>query len=151
MAGGGGPGKGAGTVRVTIIQVGIIIETFHPFIKAYPEAGGMITGRADGTGTIGTGSISPSNRFKKTGGIGKGVNIGIDKKTGVAGIPSHDQTHNDHPLECNSNKTDRTTNSNIKTVTHRTIGLNSNTTDRKTNNNMEMVNHTTHRNTMENT
>ena len=83
-AGGGVRGRGNGTARGSIIQAGATIGEHPLFIEAYPQAGGMTTGSAAGRGINGNTSEYPTSKFKKTGEVGKGTNIGKNKIIGVS-------------------------------------------------------------------
>jgi hypothetical protein len=85
-AGGGVPGKDAGTAHNIIIQVGATMKERHPFIEAFLHIGGMITGSVVGEDVNGTTSEYPTIKFSKTGKAGKGTNTGKNKIPGVSGI-----------------------------------------------------------------
>ena len=75
-----------GIARGTMIQVGATIEVAHLFPAGYPQVGGMTTGKIAGEGVNGTTKQYPISKFKRTGGIGKGISIGRNKIIGVSGI-----------------------------------------------------------------
>jgi hypothetical protein len=86
MVGGGVRGKGDGIARVTIVQVGATIETFHLFIEGYPQDGGMTTGIIVGEDINGTTSEYLTNNFNGTGATGKRAGIGRSKILGVSRV-----------------------------------------------------------------
>ena len=99
VVGGGVRGKGSGTDRGTIIQVGATIEGVHLFTEVYPQVGGMTTGKIVGKGINGTTKQYPTMKFNATGGHGKGTSIGRDKTVGVSKI----RTERDHDNNSNMN------------------------------------------------
>jgi hypothetical protein len=85
MVGGGGvPGKGNGTARITMIQVGAIIEELHLFIEVYPRIGGITTGRIVGKEINGINKECLTSKFNRTGRTGKKISIGRNKIIGVS-------------------------------------------------------------------
>jgi hypothetical protein len=86
VVGGGVHGKGDGTARITMIQVGATIEELHLFKEAYPPVGGMTTGRIVGKGIHGINKEYLTSKFNKTGGTGKGIIIGRSKIVGVSRV-----------------------------------------------------------------
>ena len=99
-AGGGVPGKGDGTARIIMIQVGVIIAGVRLFIEVYPRIGGITTGRIVGEGMNGTTKQYPTSKSSRTGGTGKGIIIGRNKITGVSRVQGmtewdHDNNSND--------------------------------------------------------
>ena len=86
VVGGGVRGKGNGTARGTMIQVGATIEDVHLFIEVYPRIGGITTGRIVGKEINGINKECPTNKFNKTGGTGKGIIIGRNKIIGVSKV-----------------------------------------------------------------
>ena len=85
-AGGGVHGKGDGTARNIIIQVGATMKELHLFIEVYPHIGGMIIGNVVGEIINGTTSEYLSNKFNKTGKAGKGTDIGRSKTHGASRV-----------------------------------------------------------------
>ena len=85
-AGGGVRGKANGTARGTMIQAGATIGGIHLFIEAYPQVGGMTTGRIAGKVINGINKEYPTNKFKRTGGHGKKISIGRNKIIGVSRV-----------------------------------------------------------------
>jgi hypothetical protein len=83
-AGGGVHGKGAGIAHRIMIQAGAIIKEPPPFIKVFPQVGGMITDSAVGKDINGTNKEYPTSKFNKTGRVGKGTDIGRNKIIGVS-------------------------------------------------------------------
>ncbi len=65
-AGGGVRGKGDGTARKIIIQVGATMKERHPFIEVYPPAGEMITGSVVGRGMNGTKKRVPHQEVQRS-------------------------------------------------------------------------------------
>ena len=107
-AGGGVRGKENGTARITMIQVGAIIEELHLFIEVYPRIGGITTGRIIGKGVNGINKGYPTMKFNRTGGIGKGINIGRKKTTGVSkiqGMTERDHDNNSRMINMNKRET----------------------------------------------
>jgi hypothetical protein len=86
MVGGGVRGKGDGTARGAIVQVGATIKTFHLFIEGYHQVGGMTIGSIVGEGSNGTISEYPTNNFNGTGATGKRTDIGRSKVLGVSKV-----------------------------------------------------------------
>jgi hypothetical protein len=86
VVGGGVRGKGNGTARGTMIQVGATIEGVHLFIEVYPPVGGITTGRIVGKGINGINKEYPTNKFNRTGEHGKGISIGRNKIIGVSKV-----------------------------------------------------------------
>jgi hypothetical protein len=86
VVGGGVCGKGDGTARGTIVQVGATMETFHLFIKGYHQVGGMTIGNIVGEGINGTTSEYHTNKSNRTGATGKRADIGRSKTHGVSKI-----------------------------------------------------------------
>jgi hypothetical protein len=83
VVGGGVHGKGNGTARGIMIQVGAAIKGIHLFIEVYPQLGGMTTGRIGGKGIRGINKEYPTKKFNRTGGHGKKIIIGRSKIVGV--------------------------------------------------------------------
>ena len=92
VVGGGVLGKGDGTARITMIQVGATIEGVPLFTEVYPQVGGMTTGKIVGKGINGTTKQYPISKSNRTGGVGKRINIGRNKIVGVSKI----RTEKDH-------------------------------------------------------
>ncbi len=92
VVGGGVRGKGNGTARINMIQVGATIEGVHLFTEVYPQVGGMTTGKIVGKGINGTTKQYPTSKSNRTGGVGKRINIGRSKIVGVSKI----RTEKDH-------------------------------------------------------
>ena len=86
VAGGGVPGKGNGTARITMIQVGAIIEELHLFIEVYPRIGGITTGRIVGKEINGTTKQYPTSKSNRTGKDGRRIIIGRNKIIGVSRV-----------------------------------------------------------------
>ena len=86
VVGGGVRGKGDGTARIIMIQVGATIEGVHLFTEVYPQVGGMTTGKIVGKGINGTTKQYPTSKSNRTGGAGKRINIGRSKIVGVSRI-----------------------------------------------------------------
>ena len=84
--GGGVHGKGDGTARNIIIQVGATMKELHLFIEVYPHIGGMIIGNVVGEDISGTTSEYPISKFSKTGKAGKRTDIGRSKTPGVSRV-----------------------------------------------------------------
>jgi hypothetical protein len=84
-AGGGVPGKGAGTAHITMTEVGFITSVFHFFIETFPAVGGMITGIICGEDIGGTISEYLITNCNTIGRVGKKTGIGKSKTTGVSG------------------------------------------------------------------
>jgi hypothetical protein len=100
-AGGGVPGKGDGTARIIMIQVGVIIAGVRLFIEVYPRIGGITTGRIVGEGMNGTTKQYPTSKSSRTGGTGKGIIIGRNKIIGVSrvqGMTDGDRDNNSNNM-----------------------------------------------------
>jgi uncharacterized membrane protein YqaE (UPF0057 family) len=80
--GGGVHGKAAGTARITITEVGVIIAVLHPFIEVYLEDGAIITEIICGKDIVGTINGHPIVNFNATGKAGKETGIGKSKTHG---------------------------------------------------------------------
>jgi hypothetical protein len=85
-AGGGVPGKGNGTVRITMIQAGATIAGVRLFIEVYPRIGGITTGRIVGKEINGTTKQYPTSKFSRTGEDGRRIIIGRNKITRVSRV-----------------------------------------------------------------
>jgi len=81
--GGGVPGKGAGTARVTMTGVGGTIIAHPFFTEMFLPAGEKTTGTAAGEVTSGIIALFRIAMPKKTGGAGKETGIGKKKITGA--------------------------------------------------------------------
>ena len=92
VVGGGVRGKGDGTARINMIQVGATIEGVHLFTEVYPQVGGMTTGKIVGKDINGINKEYPTSKSNRTGGAGKRINIGRSKIVGVSKI----RTEKDH-------------------------------------------------------
>ena len=86
VVGGGVRGKGDGTARIIMIQVGATIEGVHLFTEVYPQVGGMTTGKIVGKDINGINKEYPTSKSNRTGGAGKRINIGRSKIVGVSRI-----------------------------------------------------------------
>ena len=84
VAGGGVRGKGSGTDRGTMIQVGATIEGVHLFTEVYRQVGGMTTGKIVGKGINGITKEYPTSKSNRTGEAGKRIIIGRNKIIGVS-------------------------------------------------------------------
>jgi hypothetical protein len=96
-AGGGVPGKGNGTARITMIQAGVTIADVRLFIEAYPRIGGITTGRIVGEGVNGITKQYPTSKSNRTGEDGRGIIIGRNKIIGVSrvqGMTERDRDNN---------------------------------------------------------
>jgi hypothetical protein len=91
-----------GIARGVMIQVGATIEVAHLFTAVYPWIGEITTGRIVGEGINGTTKQSPTMKFNRTGGDGKGINIGRKKTIGVSKIQG--MTERDHDKDSNRMK-----------------------------------------------
>ena len=69
-----------------MIQAGAIIEELRLFIEVYPRIGGITTGKIVGKGVNGINKKYPTSKFSRTGGDGKGINIGRNKIIGVSKV-----------------------------------------------------------------
>jgi len=102
VVGGGVRGKGNGTARITMIQVGATIEGVHLFTEAYPQVGGMTTDKIVGKGINGTTKQYPTSKSNRTGGAGKGIIIGRNKIIGVSKVRG--MIERDHDNNSSMNK-----------------------------------------------
>ena len=100
VAGGGVRGKGGGTDRGTMIQVGATIEGVHLFTEVYPQVGGMTTGKIVGKGINGTTKQYPTSKSNRTGRAGKRINIGRSRIVGVSKVRG--MTKGDHDNNSNN-------------------------------------------------
>jgi hypothetical protein len=75
-----------GIARGAMIQVGATIKAAHLFTAVSPRIGGITTGRIAGKGINGTTKQYPISKFKRTGRIGKRINIGRNKIVGVSKV-----------------------------------------------------------------
>jgi hypothetical protein len=78
-AGGGVPGKAAGTVHITTTEDGLITDTRLLFIKIFLQAGEMITGIGGGRDMNGNISGYLTVTFNAIGAAGKETDIGKNK------------------------------------------------------------------------
>ena len=85
LAGGGVPGKDAGTAHITMTEVGLITNVFHFFIETFPGVGGMIIEIICGEDISGTISGYLIAKCSIIGKVGKETGIGKNKTTGVSG------------------------------------------------------------------
>jgi hypothetical protein len=107
VAGGGVRGKGDGTARITMIQVGATIAGVHLFTGVYPQVGGTTTGKIVGKEINGINKECPTSKFNKTGGIGKGIIIGRNKIIGVSrvrGVTERDHDNNSNNMNTMNNR-----------------------------------------------
>ena len=82
-AGGGVPGKDAGTVHIIMIEDGCIIEECRPFTDMYLPGGETITETGNGRDIPGNISGSLLRNSSATGGDGKETNTGKDITPGA--------------------------------------------------------------------
>ena len=107
VAGGGVRGKGSGTDRGTMIQVGATIEGVHLFTEVYPQVGGMTIGKIVGKGINGTTKQYLTSKSNRTGGAGKRINIGRSKTVGVSRIRRRTEINHGNRLEMINNMNNR--------------------------------------------
>ena len=84
-AGGGVPGKDAGTAHITMTEVGLITSVNHFFTEISIRVGEMITGIICGEDIVGTISGYLMAKCSIIGRVGKETGIGKNKTTGVSG------------------------------------------------------------------
>jgi hypothetical protein len=107
-AGGGVPGKGNGTARIIMIQVGATIAGVRLFIEVYPRIGGITTGRIAGKGVNGISKKYPTSKSSRTGKAGRRINIGRKKIIGVSKVRrmiERDQENNSRMINMNKRAT----------------------------------------------
>ncbi len=90
MVGGGVRIRDDGIGHIIITPVGPTISNHPLFIKRYPDIGGMITGSISGKDINGTLSEEITKKFRKTGTIGKRINIG--RKTTIGAFKKSNTT-----------------------------------------------------------
>jgi hypothetical protein len=84
MAGGGVPGKVAGTARIITTGVGLITMLFHFFILMWIRVGEDTTESVAGMDTRGTMTGYLTGDFNRTGRAGAMIDIGKDKGPGAS-------------------------------------------------------------------
>jgi hypothetical protein len=80
-----------------MIQAGDTIEELRLFIEIYPRIGEITTGKIVGKGVNGINKKYLTSKFSRTGGDGKGTNIGRNKIIGVSkvrGMTARDHNNN---------------------------------------------------------
>ena len=100
VAGGGVHGKGNGTARITMIQVGATIAGVHLFIEVYPRIGGITTERIAGKGVNGINKECLTSKSSRTGEDGRKIIIGRNKIIGVSKVRG--MTERDHDNNSNN-------------------------------------------------
>jgi len=83
-AGGGVPGKAAGTALIIMTEGGVITEAYRLFTEMFLPAGEMISGIADGKGIRGNISGYLIRTFNATGADGKETGTGKGRTPGVS-------------------------------------------------------------------
>ena len=81
-AGGGVPGKVAGSAHITMTEVGVTTEGRHLFTEIFLPVGEIITGISSGTDIPGNISESLIRNFNAIGVDGKETSTGRDKTRG---------------------------------------------------------------------